>query len=352
MSTFKRPANLKFNANSIPVAARSESPPSIYRRRARADYLLTFGLLRFPEKPSSDSDSASESSSESETEDEDGEELTPVMDAAILRTLSRIRRGEGVESGRNVFEGMDLLASFSSLWPINSPDTSYVCLAVEETAALLASNQAANLASKPRTKSSKPLLLADFQRQALLDASNTSAYPSDSNPLPTHAEEQEALRKETLDAFKVDVGEAGDDESGGLFVKKGGEGGADGGEDMEDEEYRAFLLGSGGGEAGVREALGLGVASEKQDGEDAEDGEGSESEKGEGDEVPLEGEGEKKKRKRTKRKKKEVVPMTEEEKKQKDEEFLLEYVLHLSTFISICFPDCCSDSLTFLTICS
>lgn len=30
------------------------------------------------------------------------------MDAAILRTLARIRRGEGVEEGRNVFEGKSL----------------------------------------------------------------------------------------------------------------------------------------------------------------------------------------------------------------------------------------------------
>lgn len=149
---------------------------------------------------------------------------------------------------------------------------------------------------------------------------------------PTHAEEQEALRLETLNAFKVDYGDAGDDESGGLFsVRKDGPAGD---EDMEDEEYRAFLLGSGGGEEGIREALGLGKKGPDHDhADDAEaEGEASADDEddvgdkadGEGGE-PVEGaEGEKKKRKRVKRKPKVKVPMTEEEKKQKDEEFLLE----------------------------
>lgn len=191
-----------------------------------------------------------------------------------------------------------------------------------------------SLASKPRNKATRPLLLADFQRQALLDGANTSAYTEGSSaPLPTFAEEQEALRKETLNAFSVDIGEAGDDESGGLFVKKD-VGGID--EDMEDEEYRAFLLGSGGGEAGIREALGLGAAGSEVKGKDQEDNQADqddESEKGADDEETEAGEGEKKKRKRTKRKKKEIKPMTEEEKKQKDEEFLLEYVFIYSFYI-------------------
>lgn len=49
-----------------------------------------------------------ESDSESdESEDEDGEELTPAVDAAILRTLARIKkRDPGIyEAGRDVFTG-------------------------------------------------------------------------------------------------------------------------------------------------------------------------------------------------------------------------------------------------------
>jgi protein KRI1 len=64
------------------------------------------------EKYGSDADtddlSSEESDSESdESEDEDGEELTPALDAAILRTLARIKaRDPGIyDAGRNVFEG-------------------------------------------------------------------------------------------------------------------------------------------------------------------------------------------------------------------------------------------------------
>jgi hypothetical protein len=38
------------------------------------------------------------------TEDEDGLELTPALDAAILRTLGKIRRGEGVHGAEKVLE--------------------------------------------------------------------------------------------------------------------------------------------------------------------------------------------------------------------------------------------------------
>ena len=48
-----------------------------------------------------------EDSEDAESEDEDGEELTPAMDAAILRTLARIRRKDPAiyEANKDVFEG-------------------------------------------------------------------------------------------------------------------------------------------------------------------------------------------------------------------------------------------------------
>lgn len=53
--------------------------------------------------PVSDSDSGSETdSSEDVTEDEDGVDLTPALDAAILRTLAKIRNKSGVYEGENV----------------------------------------------------------------------------------------------------------------------------------------------------------------------------------------------------------------------------------------------------------
>ena len=53
-----------------------------------------------------------EDSEEAESEDEDGEELTPAMDAAILRTLARIKRKDPsiYESGKDVFEGESCFA--------------------------------------------------------------------------------------------------------------------------------------------------------------------------------------------------------------------------------------------------
>lgn len=51
----------------------------------------------------SEPDSLSDSSSSGDvTEDEHGDELTPALDAAILRTLGRIKRGEGVYGSEDV----------------------------------------------------------------------------------------------------------------------------------------------------------------------------------------------------------------------------------------------------------
>lgn len=62
------------------------------------------------EKYGSDAEEVEEEetdSEEDETEDEDGEELTPAVDVAILRTLARIKRKdpEIYDTGRDVFEG-------------------------------------------------------------------------------------------------------------------------------------------------------------------------------------------------------------------------------------------------------
>lgn len=52
-----------------------------------------------------ESDTGSETdSSEDVTEDEDGVDLTPALDAAILRTLAKIRNKRGVYEGENVLD--------------------------------------------------------------------------------------------------------------------------------------------------------------------------------------------------------------------------------------------------------
>ena len=57
----------------------------------------------------SDSEFSTDSES-AESEDEEGEELTPVVDAAILRTLARIRKKDPAiyDSGKNIYGGKRL----------------------------------------------------------------------------------------------------------------------------------------------------------------------------------------------------------------------------------------------------
>jgi protein KRI1 len=49
-----------------------------------------------------------EDSEDAESEDEDGEELTPAVDAAILRTLAKIRRKDPdiYDKDKGIFERM------------------------------------------------------------------------------------------------------------------------------------------------------------------------------------------------------------------------------------------------------
>ena len=62
-------------------------------------------------------DLESEDSEEDTTEDEHGEELTPALDAAILRTLARIKRKDpGIyDAGKDVFEGSGMKCTVCSL---------------------------------------------------------------------------------------------------------------------------------------------------------------------------------------------------------------------------------------------
>lgn len=76
----------------------------------------------------SDIDELDDSSDDSEdtTEDEDGEELTPAVDVAILRTLARIKRKDPAiyESGKDVFEGTPTVSHISIRKPENSKRSS------------------------------------------------------------------------------------------------------------------------------------------------------------------------------------------------------------------------------------
>ena len=73
------------------------------------DFDIDNNLTIVKEKYGSDyeEDGDEEDSEEAESEDEDGEELTPAVDAAILRTLARIKRKDPsiYQQGKDVFEG-------------------------------------------------------------------------------------------------------------------------------------------------------------------------------------------------------------------------------------------------------
>jgi len=74
-----------------PAAASSSKPTKPTRRSKKA-------------APISESSGSETDSSEDVTEDEDGVDLTPALDAAILRTLAKIRNKRGVYEGENVLE--------------------------------------------------------------------------------------------------------------------------------------------------------------------------------------------------------------------------------------------------------
>ncbi|KAI0300435.1 KRI1-like family C-terminal-domain-containing protein [Multifurca ochricompacta] len=255
-------------------------------------------LARLKEKYGSDADtddpSSDVSDSESdESEDEDGEELTPALDVAILRTLARIKaRDPGIyDVSRNVFEEEHSNSKFHTL-----PASTH----------------------QKKAKADKPLTLPGQRLVAALDAvaphSPLSEAPSPPSP-STHVAEQAALRAETIAAFHFSTVERGLDandmeqDEGGLFTLR-----EKTKDEMEQEEaeYRAYLEREVGS---LEKILDLG-----------DNGKGETRPKGEEDAQPHHSEKEigKGKRKRKKR----VKSAVGEETKELDQEFLINYILN------------------------
>ncbi|KIR81491.1 protein KRI1 [Cryptococcus gattii E566] len=169
------------------------------------------------------------SSSEDVTEDEEGNELTPALDAAILRTLSKIKKREGVYGGENVLQ--------------------------EEL------RKAQEIAERRGLKSNvikkvaeKPYLLADYHRSKLLAGEDQEEELDFDEPL-THVESQRRLRQEAVSAFKTLAAESGDESDEDFIQKRETD---DQEIDEGDEEYKRFMLEFGGGEEEVRKILGMG----------------------------------------------------------------------------------------------
>ncbi|KAJ7643238.1 KRI1-like family C-terminal-domain-containing protein [Mycena rosella] len=197
-------------------------------------------LQRLKEQYGSDPDSSEDESTDSEeleSEDSDGEELTPAMDAAILRTLARIKRKDpGIyEEGKNIFGEEQEKTTKSANAILSRP---------------------AGPVKEPKDKS-KPLTIRAANLQSALLSRSPSPERVDA-PV-THVEEQRRLRDETIAAFHaVD----GDEEEDFLVPRE---------KTMdevarEEEEYRQFLekevgdlrdlVDVGGGSATVEEPQG------------------------------------------------------------------------------------------------
>ncbi|CAO1631623.1 unnamed protein product [Parajaminaea phylloscopi] len=193
--------------------------------------------------------------SEDETEDEEGEQVTAEVDAAILRTLARIRSGDQsiYDSEKNIFDEEQAHATGYS-----------------------------GLPASVRTKNGKKVTLADYQRSRLKDLMATSSDPalaladattfttrddafyggqssdpSASQPL-SHVQEQANLRQQVTQAFHAMGDDEGDEAADNDFFTKSKSGLA--GEDDEDEQtaYKKYLLSSLGDDEArksIRKAL-------------------------------------------------------------------------------------------------
>ncbi|KAG8697501.1 hypothetical protein FRC09_007817 [Ceratobasidium sp. 395] len=165
-------------------------------------------LAKLKEKYGSDFEEEDEEDSESdESEDEYGEELTPAVDAALLRTLAKIRRKDPEIYDSNVGVFSEEARKTQGKAPV---------------------------LNRPTKDKSKPLTIKQQNLTALLESSSRPTSPT---PAPlTHTQEQEALRGETISAFHNAVKEDEDDD--GLLILR--EGVRDEAE-LRQEEYKDFL---------------------------------------------------------------------------------------------------------------
>ncbi|OCF34319.1 hypothetical protein I316_03833 [Kwoniella heveanensis BCC8398] len=247
--------------------------------------------LEFEESASG---SESDYSSSDVTEDEDGDELTPALDAAILRTLSKIKKKDGVYGSENVLQ--------------------------EELKRAQEKAEAKGIrASVVKKIAEKPYLLADYHRAKLLSGEHANE-DDDENDRPeeplTHVQSERLLRQEAVSAFKA-LGDDEDDDDAGEFIQKRHKEDED--VEQDDIEYRQFLLEMGGGEAEVRKVLGMG--DQPVSGVIVDDEEGDDEERYD----------EAKQRALSKVEKAELKAKKEKKKAKKakaDEDFLMDYILN------------------------
>ncbi|KZT22490.1 Krr1-domain-containing protein [Neolentinus lepideus HHB14362 ss-1] len=209
-------------------------------------------------------DEGEEDSEEMESEDEDGEELTPALDAAILKTLARIKKRDPsiYDNTKSVFEEERQKTQDSKLSSWSS-----------------------------KKDKSKPVTIRQQAFDSILNPTSRSPSPQ---PV-THVQEQKALRDETISAFQYAVkDEDGDDDDDFLVPREKTKDELE----REEEEYREFLKREVGD---IRQLVTI--------------------EPGEQDGVAALGEEEENEKKKNKKKSK-------KSKEDKDREFLMNYILN------------------------
>lgn len=229
-------------------------------------------LQKLKDKYGSDAelDEEEEDSEDDESEDEDGEQLTPAMDVAIIRTLAKIKNRDPsiYDAKKNVFE--------------------------EEQQTISSVKQK----SKSREEKTKALTIKQHALNSVLNPA-TSRSPS---PAPfTYAREQEELKKETVAVFKnaVAASDDEDDEDDFLVPREKTK------DEIvrEEEEYREFLQREIGPNVDIRELITVEDDTER---------------------IHEEGEGETSMPSKKKKKKKEKAVRPE----QSDQDFLVNYILN------------------------
>lgn len=196
-------------------------------------------------------DDEEDDSSDDETEDEEGEQVTAEVDAAILRTLAKIRSGDAdiYDSEKRVFDEEKALAAASALLPKATKD---------RVAASSSSGKKVTLADYQRSRLRDLMKNSEDPALALAEATTSTTrqdeemYGGEEERQPlSHVQEQEQLRKQVTQAFHT----MGDDDEAadGFFTRK------DDADEVDDPEaYRKYLLanlGSKKAEQAVREAL-------------------------------------------------------------------------------------------------
>ncbi|GAA5949086.1 hypothetical protein JCM21900_004854 [Sporobolomyces salmonicolor] len=170
------------------------------------------------------SDDDDDDSEDLSDDDSDAELVTPQVDAAILRTLARIKAKDPsvYEPDKDIFEEEESRTAAGSNFP----------------------------AGKKSSTSSKPVLLKDYQRSRLL--ANPEGDDALDSTIPTPAQEQRALKSEITAAFHAgEDSDEDEDADAGLFRKR------ERGDDeraKEEREYEKFLETHVGKKA-VKEAL-------------------------------------------------------------------------------------------------